>query len=170
MEKSTRIRMLEAGLTLLGEVGFREWSMRRVEDAVGVPHGSGRHHFSNQRGLILAMVQHLLTVDLPRTDETPTQQVARWTGSEIAYTRARYELIVAAFHDRELADELVRGRDQLVAVLLTRGMTQSEATGLATALDGMILDAVLRRAQPDGVETQAVVDRFSSPLDRSRDA
>ncbi|QRY63492.1 TetR family transcriptional regulator [Gordonia sp. PDNC005] len=160
MEKSTRIQMLEAGLTLLGEVGFRGWSMRRVEDTTGVPHGSARHHFSDQRGLVLAMVRHLLAVDLPRADETPTQQVSRWTGSELAYTRARYELIVAAFHDRELTDELVRGRDQLVAVLQARGMTKPDAAGLATALDGMILDAVLRRTPPDEIETQAVVNRF----------
>lgn len=123
-----------------GRAGFRAWSMRGVEDEAGVPHGSARHYFANQRGLIVEVVRHLLDGDLPRPGETPKQQVARWLGPESGRTRARYELIIASFHDPDLAVELVRGRDRFVDILVERGMTSSDATELVAALDGLVLD------------------------------
>lgn len=160
MEKSTREFLLDAGLKLLGRVGFRGWSMRGVEDEAGVPHGTARHHFTNQRGLVLEMVRHLLDGDLPSAGETPNQQTVRWLDTEAGRTRARYELIVASFHDEELATELVHGRDRLVAVLGERGLTKADATQLAAALDGMVLDALLRRLPPESVDPQRIIDRF----------
>ncbi|MCJ0905908.1 hypothetical protein [Rhodococcus sp. ARC_M6] len=73
---------------------------------------------------------------------------------------ARYELVIASFHDAELAAELVRGRDRLIAVLCDRGLALSDATELATALDGMVLDALLRRLPTHSVDPQRVIDRF----------
>lgn len=134
--------------------------MRGVEDEAGVPHGSARHHFTNQRGLVLEMVRHLLDGDLPSADEAPQQQIARWLDSEAGRTRARYELVVASFHDAELAAELVRGRDRLIAVLCDGGLTLSDAAELATALDGMVLDALLRRLPAHSVDPQHLIDRF----------
>lgn len=134
--------------------------MRGVEDEAGVPHGSARHHFTNQRGLVLEMVRHLLESDLPSADETPSQQIARWLDSEAGRTRARYELVVASFHDAELAEELIRGRDRLVAILCERGLTLSDAAALAAALDGMVLDALLRRLPSHSVDPQRLIDRF----------
>ncbi|RVW00388.1 TetR/AcrR family transcriptional regulator [Rhodococcus spongiicola] len=166
MEKSTREALLDAGLELLGRVGFRGWSMRGVEDEAGVPHGSARHHFTNQRGLVLEMVRHLLDGDLPAPGETPQQQVARWLGSEAGRTRARYELIVASFHDAELAAVMVHGRERLVAVLRAHGLSHADAALLATALDGMVLDALLRRLRPEAVDPQRIIDRFIPPAKR----
>jgi AcrR family transcriptional regulator len=160
MEKSTREFLLDAGLELLGRVGFRGWSMRGVEDEAGVPHGTARHHFTNQRGLVLEMVRHLLDGDLPSAGEAPHEQTARWLGAEAGRTRARYELIVASFHDEELAAELVHGRDRLVAVLCERGLPNADAAQLAAALDGMVLDALLRRLPPEAVDPQRIIDRF----------
>lgn len=160
MEKSTRESLLDAGLELLGRVGFRGWSMRGVEDEAGVPHGTARHHFTNQRGLVLEMVRHLLAGDLPSAGETPSRQVARWLDTEAGRTRARYELVVASFHDTELAAELVRGRDRLVSVLCEQGLPHPDAAQLAAALDGQLLDALLRRLGPEAVDAQRIIDRF----------
>ncbi|MGW0021732.1 TetR/AcrR family transcriptional regulator [Rhodococcus sp. NPDC003382] len=160
MEKSTRGVLLDAGLELLGRVGFRGWSMRGVEDEAGVPHGTARHHFTNQRGLVLAMVRHLLEGDLPAAGESLDQQFARWLDAEAGRTRARYELIVASFHDAELAAELVHGRDLLVAVLRERGATLVDAAQLVSALDGILLDALLRRLPPESVEPQRIIERL----------
>lgn len=135
--------------------------MRGVEDEAGVPHGSARHHFENQRGLVQAMVRHLLRGDLPTEGETTHQQVARWLDTEVGRTRARYELIVASFHDDELAAELVDGRNCLVAVLSERSPADSGSALLAAALDGVMLDALLRRLPPEEVDLQRVIDRFS---------
>ncbi|OYD60876.1 TetR/AcrR family transcriptional regulator [Rhodococcus sp. OK302] len=160
MEKSTRETLLDAGLELLGRVGFRGWSMRGVEDEAGVPHGSARHYFANQQGLVLDMVRHLLSGDLPRPGETPRQQIARWLGPESARTRARYELIIASFHDAALAAELVLGRDRFVDGLIELGMPSDDATELVAALDGLALDALLRRRVPETVDPERIIDRF----------
>ncbi|KXO95976.1 TetR family transcriptional regulator [Tsukamurella pseudospumae] len=152
--------LLIAGLDLLGECGFTGWSMRRVEDAAGVPHGTARHHFSNQRGLIFAMVRHLLSVDQPAENETPHQQITRWLGVESGWTRARYELIVASFHDEELARELVGARDRLVSVLVSRGMARDDAACVAASLDGLVLDAVLRRSPAESVDAEALIAKW----------
>lgn len=162
VEKSTREALLDAGLELLGRVGFRAWSMRGVEDEAGVPHGSARHYFANQRGLIVEVVRHLLDGDLPRPGETPKQQVARWLGPESGRTRARYELIIASFHDPDLAVELVRGRDRFVAILIERGMTSSDAAELVAALDGLVLDALLRRQAPETLDPERTFKKFGA--------
>ena len=129
-----------------------------------VPHGSARHYFANQRGLIFEVVQHLLDGDLPRPGETPKQQVARWLGPESSRTRARYELVVASFHDPDLAVELVRGRDRFVDILVERGMTSSDATELVAALDGLVLDALLRRQEPETVDPERIFEKFGTKL------
>lgn len=160
MTKSTRESLLDAGLELLGRVGFREWSMRGVEDEAGVPHGSARHHFANQRGLVAAMVDHLLLGDLPQPNETLTGQFARWLGPDAGRTRARYELIVASFHDVELANALACGRDRLVMEAQERGLAPEDATQVAAALDGLMLDAVLRRLPASAVDPQSMADKL----------
>ena len=164
VEKSTREALLDAGLELLGRVGFRGWSMRGVEDEAGVPHGSARHHFANQRGLVLEVVRHLLAGDLPREGETPRQQIARFLGPESSRTRARYELIIASFHDADLAEELVIGRDRFVVSLIELGMVPLDAAELVAALDGLVLDALLRRAAPESIDPERVIDRFRPPV------
>ncbi|WP_019201574.1 TetR/AcrR family transcriptional regulator [Tsukamurella sp. 1534] len=162
MEKSTPDRLLDAGLELLGGVGFRGWSVRAAEDVAGVPHGSARHHFGDQRGLVRAMVARLLELDRPRKGETPEEQVRRWVGPDAAFTRARYELIVASFHDAELAADLTRGRDAFVTALEERGMAAADAASLVAALDGHLLDAVLRRHGPTdpAVDPRPIIERF----------
>lgn len=142
--------------------------MRGVEDEAGVPHGSARHHFGNQHGLVLAMVRHLLAGDLPEPGESLEEQFARWLGAEAGRTRARYELTVASFHDPALAAELVRGRERLVAVLCERGPTREEAALLTAALDGLVLDALLRRRPPESVDPQQLAGRFSFSPDTPR--
>ncbi|MCF8571675.1 TetR/AcrR family transcriptional regulator [Gordonia sp. HY002] len=158
MEKTTRERLLDAGLILLGRQGFRTWSTRAAEDLAGMPHGSARHHFINQRGMIGAMVQHLVELDLPREGETPTDQIRRWLSTDAECTRARYELVAASMHDDDLAADLVLGRDRFVESLVGLGMDSTDAREVVSALDGHVLDAVLRRR--DAATAAADVDRI----------
>lgn len=134
--------------------------MRAVEDEAGVPHGTARHHFSNQRGLVIAMVRHLLAGDLQVGARSPQEQIDRWLGAEVGRTRARYELFVAAFHDPELAAELVAARERLCIALVDQGVLEVEAAQLAAALDGLVLDAVLRRRTGRSIDVDGVVERF----------
>lgn len=165
VEKTTRERLLDEGLELLGQSGFRAWSARRVEDAAGVPHGSVRHHFVDQRGLVTAMVHRLVELDGPRDGEQPADQIRRWLGDDLSRTRARYELIVASMHDDDLAAEMVRGRDAFVASIVAVGLPETEARELVAALDGHVLDAVLRGRDPAAAaaETGRIIGRFSMP-------
>ncbi|GAB19229.1 putative TetR family transcriptional regulator [Gordonia effusa NBRC 100432] len=136
--------------------------MRGAEDAAGVPHGTARHHFNNQNGLVAAMVEHLLAIDTPAEGESVQQQVDRWLGTEADFTRARYELMVAAFHDSVLADKLTQSRDRLLSVLVHRGHDPSAAHHMGVALDGLVLDALLRRSlDADSGSLQA---RFVDPV------
>lgn len=157
MEKSTRIRLLDAGLDLLGREGFRKWSLRAVEDEAGAPHGSVRHHFTNQQGLVRAMLKHLLATDMPRPYETVADQVRRWAGSEAGWTRARYELIVASFHDHDLAIAIISARDELIETLSSRISTPEMASITAFALDGLVLDALLRQLPADTIPTDHLI-------------
>ena len=135
--------------------------MRGVEDQAGVPHGSARHHFANQQGLVLCMVQRLLEGDLPRPGEAPQEQIARWLGSEVVLTRARYELAIAAMYDDVLAHELVRGRDRLITGLVDQHrINVAEAASLAASLDGLLLDALLRRCTADSIDSARLLARF----------
>lgn len=154
--EKTRTHLLDSALRLLGQVGFRQWSMRAAEDAAGVPHGTARHHFHNQKGLVGAMVERLLAIDTPAEGESVQHQVDRWLGNDADFTRARYELMVAAFHDSTLADQLTQARDHLLSVLVDRGYDLSAAHHLGVALDGLVLDALLRRSPaPDTASLQA---------------
>ncbi|OLT36781.1 TetR family transcriptional regulator [Rhodococcus sp. CUA-806] len=164
MEKSTRESLLDAGLELLGRVGFRAWSMRGVEDEAEVPHGTARHYFSSQRGLMLAVVHHLLGGDQPRPGEQPREQIARWLGPEVNRTKARYELIVASFHDDELAQELSKARDQFVGALIDLGIEPRNADEMVVSLDGLTLDALLRRLPPDTVNPDSIIARYRPQL------
>lgn len=144
MEKSSRERLLDAGLELLGTVGSARASARAAEDRAAVPHGSVRYHFGSFDGFLDALVAHLVDVDRPRPGESPAEVCARWLGPQRTVTRARYELTLLAFGRPELADRLVAGRDVFVATLIDAGCAPDVARRLVAALDGLVLDALLR--------------------------
>ncbi|MDP0400155.1 TetR/AcrR family transcriptional regulator [Tsukamurella strandjordii] len=153
MEFETRKHLLDAGLELLARVGFREWSLRGAEDEAGVPHGTARHYFTNKQGLVVAMLRHMLDLDLPQIGESPVDQVRRLLGPNVALTRARYEFVVASFHDPALSAELVRGRERLVRMFVERGLSEEISVSLIAAVDGHILDCILRRRALDDPAT-----------------
>lgn len=141
MEKSTKERLADAALEILGTEGSKALTVRAVEDAAGVPHGSVRHHFDNQRGLLRALFDHLATVESPAGGLG--EAVALWLGPGRTVTLARYELFLMAARDEELREPLVAARDRFVAQLAPV-VGADRAPALLAAIDGIVLDALVR--------------------------
>lgn len=144
MEKSTRERLLDAGLGLLGTVGSRRCTARAAEEAAAVPHGSVRHHFGNQAGFLAALVDYLYSADSPRDGETLADTVRRWLGRDRILTRARYELALLAASDAAFREPFLRGRDRYVQGLVETGLSPAAAAGAVAMIDGLVFDALIR--------------------------
>ncbi len=144
MENSSRDRLLDAGLQLLGTVGVARTSARAAEESAGLPHGSIRHHFGSYERFLEALVEHLRDIDQPRGGETLSETLARWLGPEQTFTRARYELMLAALNRPRLREHLVAARELYVSVLASGAATRQAARDAVAALDGLVLDALLR--------------------------
>ncbi|WP_238418630.1 TetR/AcrR family transcriptional regulator [Gordonia sp. 'Campus'] len=150
MEKSpstsTRNVLLDTGVALIGTVGSRRASARAVEDTAGVPHGSVRHHFGGQSGFLAALVEHVFDGDRATDGESAREVIARWLGADRVRTKARYELMLLATRDDALRRAMVGHRDRYVTGLVDGGMSRADARQLVAALDGLVLDALLRDA------------------------
>lgn len=146
MEKSTKERLLDAALEILGTEGGKALTVRAVEDRAGVPHGSVRHHFGGQRGLLRALFDHLATVEAPGGGLP--EAITLWLGPGRTITLARYELFLLAARDEELRAPLVAARDRFVAQLAP-AVGEDRAPAVLAAIDGIVLDALVRgRSDP----------------------
>lgn len=157
---TTRERIVAAALDLLGNQGAAGWSARAAEQAAGVPHGSVRHHFGDAQALRLAMVDALLAADLARTDTGDlATMVAAFLGPEATRTRARYELFLLATRDPDLRARIVAARERLARQWTDlAGIPITRARTLLAALDGLLLDALIRgRDGIDATELTALV-------------
>ncbi len=141
------MRLLDAGLHLLGTVGARGCSTRAAEEATELPHGSVRHHFGGWDSFLDALVDRLLELEDPRPEEGVADTLARWLGPGIVQTRARYELTLMALRHEPLRRKIVDGRERYVAATAVAAvLDQHAARQVVAALDGLVLDAVLRRS------------------------
>lgn len=159
MEKNSRERLLDAGLQLLGSRGARAATARAAEDAAGLPHGSMHHHFGNQTGYLRALTEYLLRLDAPRPGETPPQTVRRWLTDDQLSTRARYELTLLGVREAHIGTSIVEARDSYVHLLVESGVPRPLARMLVAALDGVVLDGLLRR--DDGADLTPLLSLLS---------
>lgn len=150
MEKApgARERLIDAGLTILGEAGGAACTVRAVEAAAGLPHGSIRHHFTDRAGFFRALVDALLAADLRSDREAPTAYLQDALTTARTRTIARYELFLIALRDPDLRTRIVTGRDDLVQAATAHGIRPNQARLAVALLDGVILDALLREAPP----------------------
>ena len=70
--------------------------------------------------------------------------MARMLGSDRDLTIARYELFLMATRNETLRGRIVSARDELVALAGSAGASPRAARGLVAAVDGFILDGLLR--------------------------
>ena len=94
MEKTVPERLVEVAIGLLGTGGAGAVTVRAVEAAAGVPHGSVRHHFGSLAGLRLALVRGLLLAERADRDDTSLPDlVAFWTGEGAPITRLPWRVV-----------------------------------------------------------------------------
>lgn len=171
MEKTSKTRLLEAALTILGREGAGALTVRAAEDAAGLPHGSVRHHFGDRGGLVRALFDHLAEREGPvaagRAPEggagDPAAAIAQWLGPGREVTLARYELFLMAARDPDLRAPLVQARDRFVA-LAARRVGDAAAPAVVAALDGLVLDALVRGATEATGATEAIARLTAPPL------
>ncbi len=152
MEKGTSGRLVAAALAILAENGSGAVTVRAVEAAAGVPHGSVRHHFGGLDGLRTALVVALLAAEGlgPGTAGPPgvDDLVDWWTGDGAPIATARYEVMLMATRDDDLRRVFLEARDVLVERVAAAGAAPRDAEALVAMLDGLVLDALLRRRPP----------------------
>lgn len=159
MAKTSKTSLLDTGLRLLGEEGSRRFTLRAVEDAADVPHGTIRHHFGGYDAFLAACVDHLLVADFPTSNETPEESVVRWLGPQRSLTRARYELALMSTRNTELSEKFVATRATIASMIEeASGLSHEDAHAAMTALDGLIFDALLRH-EPS-VDPAPILRRF----------
>ncbi|MGI8537338.1 MAG: TetR/AcrR family transcriptional regulator [Mycobacteriales bacterium] len=144
MEKKPRGRLLDEALELLGRSGSASLTVRAVEDAAGVPHGSVRHHFGDRAGMVAALFEHLADREVrPVEGGSTAAALEHLLGPGRTLTLARYELFLMAARDPSLRPALVRQRERFVAKAAER-VGPGAAPALIAALDGVVLDALVR--------------------------
>jgi AcrR family transcriptional regulator len=143
MEKASRLRLLDAALDLLGGSGAASLTVRAVEDAAGLPHGSVRHHFGDRSRMVACLFDHLAERDVKQADGDVVAALEYWLGPGRVVTLARYELFLMAARDPSLRAPLVRAREQFVAIAAEQVGARA-ARAVVAALDGLLLDALVR--------------------------
>lgn len=144
MEKSPTRRLLDAAYEALAAGGAKGCTVRAVEQGAGLPHGSVRHHFGSRAGLLAALVDDLLRADQEALGESPGELMTRLLGPQRTRTLARYELFLMAARDESLRRRVIEARDELVGAARAMGESPERARALVAAVDGLILDGILR--------------------------
>jgi AcrR family transcriptional regulator len=163
-KSSSRERLLDAALQILGREGSGGLRVRAVEDAAGLPHGSVRHHLGDRAGLVRALFDHLATADeaAAPAPAAPGAALAQWLGPGRTLTLARYELFLLAARDPELRAPLIEGRARFEARAAAL-VGAAAAPLLVVALDGLMLDALVRGTS-DAQALQAAAAKLTRAL------
>jgi AcrR family transcriptional regulator len=134
---------MDAALDLLGERGASAVTVRGVEQAAGVPHGTVRHHFGDRAGLVRALFGRVAQRETPPTADGPVAAIEHWLGPGRTLALARYELFLLAARDPSLRADLVAERERFVAMAAER-VGADAAPAIVAAVDGLVLDALVR--------------------------
>lgn len=165
VENRSGIRLLDAALEILGCAGAASLTVRATEEAAGLPHGSVRHHFGDRAGMIVALFDHLAEREGVPVEVPTASELEHWLGPGRTLTLARYELFMMAARDPTLRPPLIRARDRFVAAAARR-VDASAAPSLLAAIDGLVLDALIR-GQHDPGQLRAAVAQMTARLSPS---
>ncbi|WP_247040414.1 TetR/AcrR family transcriptional regulator [Arthrobacter rhizosphaerae] len=184
---STRERVMEAAVELLGTQGLKALTHIRVDEAAGVPRGSTSNYFRTRAALLTGVVEWLAEQDLAALGSPPhppanvaafvallAHTVETTTTASRTRTIARYVLFLEGTHNEEVRSPLLAGRVYFRAFVET-AMTRlgapdpvAAATAITAVGEGMIIQRVA--VDPDA-EVFAPIDavvRAFLPHERSR--
>lgn len=134
---------MDRALEILGRSGSAALTVRATEDAARLPHGSVRHHFGDRAAMVAALFDDLAEKEGPPFDGEPGAALEHWLGPGRVLTMARYELFLMAARDPALRPSLVRARDRFVDAA-AESVGAAAAPAVVAALDGLVLDALIR--------------------------
>jgi AcrR family transcriptional regulator len=175
-----RARLLGEARALIAGGGLSAVTHRSVEKAADVPHGSVTYWFGNRDGLVLALVDRMVEEceamvssiaeetaagfaagGAPDLDAIATS-IAAWIDDNLEMHLARLELELAAARDPRLRERMAdaarvfwRMCEPLAAAT---GSTDPErdGRGMATMVDGLLLDRIARPDQPHELLVEAL--------------
>lgn len=158
---STRARILDAAVELLGTQGLKALTHVRVDAVAGVPKGSTSNYFRTRAALLTGVVERLAELDLadlvlpPRPPADVGAFVALLahaveTATTATRTRtiARYVLFLEGTHNEDVRRPLLAGRAYFRSFAETtmERLGASDPVAAATAItavgDGMIIHRV----------------------------
>lgn len=157
---STREKVLEAAVALLGTQGLRSLTHARVDATAGVPKGSASNYFRTRAALMAGVVEYIVDQEmrpaqpdgLPPTVEAFVGLLAgtieELTGPFRVRTTARYVLFLEGSHDAAVQGPLLAGRARFRA-LAEAGMTalgaadpSVAATAVMAVGEGLIMHRI----------------------------
>jgi len=158
---TTRSRVLDAAVELLGTQGLKALTHIRVDEAAGVPRGSTSNYFRTRAALLTGVVEWLAEQDLAALGAPPgppadvaafvamlARSVEAVTTTSRTRTIARYVLFLEGTHNEEVRRPLVAGRVYFRSFVETAmaGLGAPDPVAAATAItavgDGMIIQRV----------------------------
>lgn len=179
---STRARILDAAVELLGTQGLKALSHVRVDVEAGVPKGSTSNYFRTRAALLTGVVEWLAELDLADVrPPSPPADVGAFiallahaveTATTASRTRtvARYVLFLEGTHNEDVRRPLLAGRAyfrSFVETAMERLGAQdpgTAATAITAVGEGMIIHRVT--VDPDAdvlAPIDAVVRAFVPP-------
>lgn len=93
--------------------------------------------------MVASLFDHLAEREGAQAGVDAVAAIEHWLGPGRTLTLARYELFLMAARDPSLRAPLVRARDRFVAAAAER-VGATAAPSVVAALDGLILDALVR--------------------------
>jgi DNA-binding transcriptional regulator YbjK len=158
---STRARILDAAVELLGTQGLKALTHLRVDMVAGVPKGSTSNYFRTRAALLTGVVERLAELDLAELVSPPSppadvdafvallaHAVESATTASRTRTIARYVLFLEGTHNEDVRRPLLAGRTFFRSFVETTterlGATDpvAAATAITAVGDGMIIHRV----------------------------
>lgn len=141
--RATRLRLLEAAMASLAEIGYQASTVAVVAERAGVSRGAAQHHFPTREALFTAALEHVTAV---RADEMTHEFARRARGRspdtadvvDVLFTlfagplfRAALALWVAASNEPALREQIVplearMGREMHRIVVDLLGVDEAE--------------------------------------------
>ncbi|SFT92463.1 CerR family C-terminal domain-containing protein [Halomonas saccharevitans] len=162
----TRDRLIQAGIRLFGEHGFKATTTRGLAEAAGANIGSIAYHFANKRGLYLAAARYIAEQLRTRLalDETAAQAPVADRDAALAALRTVTRRMVRTFSEDEACRQwlLLVMREQVQPGEAFE-ILQAEAFDLVQARLGGLIARLTERALDDRrviLETHTLVGQI----------
>lgn len=165
---TTKDRVLDAAVSLVGTAGLRALTHARVDARAGVPNGSTSNYFRTRKALLVGVVQRIEDRERPGLDASfaPPASAQEFldglcavldelTQTEREQTTARLVLFMEASHDADLREVISRARARMeaaaVVAMAALGARDpiTAAAAVAACAEGLILHRIARHDETD---------------------